>query len=55
VEVASTVICEPKNYTMMPTITETIVVEMENVPLVANSAIVEMLSVIADKIQTVMI
>jgi hypothetical protein len=40
---------------MMPTITETIVVEMEKVRMVANTAISKMLSIVAAKIQLVMI
>jgi hypothetical protein len=40
---------------MMPTITETIVFEMDIVPLVVNVVMVEMLSIIAVIIQAVMI
>lgn len=39
---------------MMPTITETILADMDKIPLVASAAIVEMLSIITAKIQTVM-
>jgi len=46
VEIASTVICEAKAEAMMPTITETIVVEMDRIPLAANATDMEMLSVI---------
>jgi hypothetical protein len=49
------VICETQIYTMMPTITETIVFEMDIVPLVVNVVMVEMLSIIAVIIQAVMI
>jgi hypothetical protein len=37
------VICEAKTKSMMPTFTESIVTEMDRIPVAANSAIVEML------------
>jgi len=55
VEVALMVNCRAKTKTLMPAITEALIVELNRVPVVGNPMIAEMMSIIMAKIKMMMI